>query len=64
MYIPRSYLTRGAGMMPCTDSGPDRETSVRATSPMRPTVPPPYTNDILFAAMTVARERAAAMCAI
>ena len=34
-------LIRGAGMMPWTDDGPDKETSVRATSPMRPTVPPP-----------------------
>lgn len=37
----RCTLIRGAGMMPCTDEGPERETSVRATSPMRPTVPPP-----------------------
>lgn len=27
----RSYFTRGAGMMPWTEEGPERETSVRAT---------------------------------
>ena len=30
-----------SGIMPCTESGPERETRVRAISPMRPTVPPP-----------------------
>ena len=36
-----SNLTRGSGMMPCTEEGPERETSVRASSPIKPWVPPP-----------------------
>ena len=48
---------------PWTDSGPERETRVRATSPMRPTVPPPYTREMLFSCMTSARWRAASRCA-
>lgn len=50
-------------MTPCTDDGPERETSVRATSPINPTVPPPYTNDMFAAAIAFARSRAADMCA-
>jgi hypothetical protein len=50
-------------MIPCTASGPDKETKVRAISPIMPTVPPPNTSEMFCDAMTWARERAAAMCA-
>jgi len=41
--------------------GPDSETRVRATSPMRPTVPPPYTSLVFALWRACASDLAASM---